>query len=78
MGLNDRLTNGKSYSHSGGLCCKERLEDTVLVFSVYTCPRILNRDHNTVRILNNIGPYPQDACSTGNGTHSFDGVHNQI
>ena len=78
MGLNDRPTNGKSYSSSSGLCRKERLEDTVLVFALYSNSRIFNGDQNTGRLLNEIGTYPQHSRSIGNGAHRFDRIHNQI
>jgi hypothetical protein len=78
MGFHNRPTNGKSYSRSGGFCRKERFEDAVLVFPLYSRPRVFNGDQNTGRLLNVIGPYPQNACTIGDGAHRFDRVHNQI
>jgi hypothetical protein len=63
MAFDNRPTNGKSYSRSGGFCRKERFEDAVLVFALYSRPRVFNGDHNTRRCLNVIGLYPQKACT---------------
>ena len=40
MAFDNRPTNGKSFSHSGGFCRKERFEDVVLVFPLYSRPRV--------------------------------------
>ena len=78
MGLDDRPTDGKSYSGSSGLCCKERLEDKVLVLTLYSRTRVLNGDRNPGRLLNDIGANPQHPRTIGDGAHRFNRVHNQI
>jgi len=75
MGLNDRPTVGKSYSGSGGLCCKERLE---AVLTLHSCTSVLNGDRNPGRLVNDIGANPQHARTIGDGAHRFNRVHNQI
>jgi len=74
MGFDDRPANGKSYSRPLGFCCKEGLKDTVFIFIIYSCPGVLNGDQNSRRVLNEIGPYPQQAHTIGDRAHGFDCV----
>jgi hypothetical protein len=78
VGLDDRPTNGKSNSRSAGFCCKEGLENTVLVFHIYPGSRILKSDQNMLRLLNDIGRNPQQACAIGDQAHRFDRIRTQI
>jgi len=78
MGLDDRPRNVKSYSGSGGLRCNERLEDTILVLTLYPYTNVFNGDHNPERFSNNIGADPQGTRTISEGAHGFNGIHNQI
>jgi len=61
VGVNDGAADGKSYSGSLGLSCKERFEDLILVFLVYSRPGVFDGHQNAGRVLNDIGPDPQQA-----------------
>jgi len=78
MGLDDRTADRKSYSGPGGFCRKERFEDTVLVFSIYSCPGVFYGDKDSGGPLNDTGPYPQLPRTVGDRVHGFDRVHSQV
>jgi hypothetical protein len=77
VGFDDRPTNCKSQSRSLGFCCKERFEDTLLVFA-YSHPRVSDSDLNTRSHVNDIRTYPQQARTIGDRVHRLDCVHNQV
>jgi len=78
MGLDNRPANGKSDSGAGGLCGKERLENTVLVLIRYSHAGVFHGDHNIEGLWTDIGLYSQHTGPIGDGAHRFDRVHNQI
>src|SRR5277367_588986 len=77
VGLDNRLTNGKSDACSAGLCRKEGLENTVYIFPIYSGSRILNGDQYMRGLLNDIGLNPQQACAVDR-THCFNRICTQI
>ena len=78
MRLDDRPRNVKSYSGSRGLCRNERLEDTILVLTLYPYTRVFNGDHNPGRFSNNIGADPEGTRTISEGVHGLNGIYNQI
>src|SRR5260370_34185782 len=56
----------------------KRLEDTVLVFSIYSCPGVFYGDKDSGGPLNDTGPYPQLPRTIGDRVHGFDRVHSQV
>src|ERR1700684_1363902 len=78
MGLDDGLTNGQSYSCPGRLGRKERLQNALLVLRIYSRPGIFDGDQDNGMLLNEIRFDPQQTNSVGDGSHRFNGVHEQI
>src|SRR6202035_3674836 len=78
MGLDDRLANGQSYSCSGRFRRKDRLQNALLVLRIYSRSGIFDGDQDTGVLLNEIRFDPQQADPVANGSHRFDGIHEQI
>jgi hypothetical protein len=78
MSIDNRSANGKPDSRAGGLRRKERLENTVLIFPIYTRSRVLEGDDDIGSLLRHVRSYPQLACIIWGQVHCLDRIDHKV
>jgi hypothetical protein len=77
MSLDNRSADRESHTHAVGLCCKERIKDSIDYLRIKAGTGIMYCDKKMV-LLNRFGRYFEDSRPVDDRAHCFNAIHDQV